>query len=61
MPFSYLLPRLQASRTTAHTLIVGAVCGVLLGAALWLGAPSLVAGQPLAFLLTHFTTEVVRP
>ena len=36
---------LQASITTAHTLIVGAVCGILLGTALWCGAPSLVAGD----------------
>ncbi|DBB10527.1 TPA: hypothetical protein ACH3X3_002065 [Trebouxia sp. C0006] len=33
----------EASLTTAHTLMVGAVCGVLLGTALWHGAPSLVA------------------
>ena len=47
---------LQASLTTAHTLIVGAVCGVMLGTALWWGAPSLVAGQhsPLGLpLLPH--------
>ncbi|DBA86461.1 hypothetical protein WJX79_010137 [Trebouxia sp. C0005] len=33
----------EASLTTAHTLLVGAVCGVMLGTALWHGAPSLVA------------------
>ncbi|KAL3162098.1 hypothetical protein ABBQ38_009164 [Trebouxia sp. C0009 RCD-2024] len=33
----------EASLITAHTLIVGAICGVLLGAVLWLAAPSLVA------------------
>lgn len=38
---------LQASLTTAHTLLVGAVCGVMLGTALWHGAPSLVAGDTL--------------
>ena len=36
---------MQVSITTAHALIVGAVCGVFLGAALWFGAPSLVAGK----------------
>lgn len=41
----YILHLVQASLTTAHTLIVGAICGIFLGAALWFGAPSLVAGE----------------
>lgn len=36
----------QASEFTAHALIVAAVCGVLLGIALWLAAPNLISGRP---------------
>lgn len=45
----------QASSYTAHALLVGAVCGVLLGVALWFGAPAVVSGRNAPMMLLPCT------